>query len=49
MQSLFASDQAIDRADMIQILQSAVVDGEVTDDALAALEIIDHAAGRSGT
>ena len=40
VQSLFVNDQAIDRADMIQILQSAVVDGGVTDDALAALETI---------
>ena len=40
VQSLFITEQAIDRADMIQILQSAVVDGGVTDDALAALETI---------
>ena len=40
VQSLFVNDQAIGRADMIQILQSAVVDGGVTDDALAALETI---------
>ena len=39
VQSLFV-DQAIDRADMIQILQSAAVDGAVTPDALSALEIL---------
>ncbi len=39
VQSLFV-DQAIDRADMIQILQSAAVDGAVTPDALSALETL---------
>ena len=39
MQSLFV-DQAIDRADMIQILDSAVVDGAVTPNALEALETL---------
>ena len=34
VQSLFVVDQAIDRADMIQILESAVVDGAVTPTAL---------------
>ena len=39
VQSLFV-DQSIDRTDMIQILQSAVVDGAVTPTALAALEML---------
>ena len=39
VQSLFV-DRTIDRADMIQILQSAVVDGAVTPAALQALEIL---------
>ena len=39
VQSLFV-DQSIDRADMIQILESAVVDGAVTPAALGALEIL---------
>ena len=39
VQSLFA-DQAIDRTGMIQILQSAAVDGAVTPDALSALETL---------
>ena len=39
VQSLFV-DQAIDRADMIQILESAVVDGAVTPAALSALETL---------
>ena len=39
VQSLFV-DQAIDRADMIQILDSAVADGGVTATALQALEIL---------
>ena len=39
VQSLFV-DQAIDRTDMIQILQSAVVGGAVTPAALGALEML---------
>ena len=46
VQSLFA-DQAIDRTDMIQILQSAVVAGGVTDDALAALETLTTSQGEA--
>ena len=39
VQSLFV-DQTIDRTDMIQILESAAVDGAVTPTALAALEML---------
>jgi hypothetical protein len=40
VESLFADQAAINRADMIQILDSAVVDGAVSSAALSALETV---------
>ncbi len=47
VQSLFVNHQGINRADIIEILGSAAVDDAVTDDALAALEIITSPQGEA--